>query len=91
MQGAPYFMYFVELTLLAIVPFFAQKSEILANFGYFVARFALFGTLFTGQNNAVVRKNSQISGMATNRLLSTGAHGLSMKSTISTMSIVHPV
>ena len=84
-------MYFVELTLLAIVPFFAQKSKIMANFGYFVARFALFGTLFTGQNNAVVRKNSQISGMATNRLLSTGAHGLSMKSTISTMSIVHPV
>ena len=54
-------MYFVELTLLAIVPFFfAQKSEILANFGYFVARFALFGTLFTGQNSAVVHKNSQI-------------------------------
>ena len=80
-------MYFVELTLLAIVPFFAQKSEILANFGYFVERFALFGTLFTGQNSAVVHKNSQISGMATNRLLSTGTHGLSMKSTISTMSI----
>ena len=57
MQGAPYFMYFVELTLLAIVPFFAQKSEIFANFGYFVAIFAVFGTLFTGQNSAVVHKN----------------------------------